>query len=795
MWSNRPNFIPRRVLGDLHNFEQRLLKLTLCCMVGGFSLCLVGLLITLTVFKNDISEQTSRRQLEAGQNYLSGYLGANLAQLNAELTNASAQLQTLGAVAQTLEDNKESWRPVFAALGKTSLGDKLQRTPSGGWQSIAGGAAVVSVLPYLVGSDGQIKPEVAQQIEQTQLFNLLFPLTQRYNLAATRLGYYGSPDQTYVRFAPWSDYLQGLATSAPQSYATVNPWQYLPGGLQEAWEIWATQPATKVGLDSEVVVGAPYRSVNGQQLMINLYMPVWDKARQKVQGCLALNLALEEAGRLMENLELPDGGFGFLSQPDGNILLVSGEGERVLGLVAAAPTSASEPVTLRQTLHETSPFRLQPSAGDEKKVVVSSVVSANQTYSVAQAKLKALNSVSSVSPPKNLILPQEWNLTLVVPQAAFLTASPALEPGFQALTGWLVLELGIIFGLLLAVFVIILFQAFHNLNRLLKVFADGTLQLQEWRAITIGEKGNGELQGLSQTFNSMVGEIKEHTRNLENLVKERTHELERANQEILRFNERLNAENTRMRTELEVTHQLQEMILPRQPELESIRALDIASFMQPADEVGGDYYDVIEQNGIVKIGIGDVTGHGLESGVLMIMLQTAVRTLVECGEVNSAQALGALNRTIYNNVRRMRSDKNLTLTLLDYSDGNLRLSGQHEDLILIRADGTLELIDTSELGFPIGLEADITPFIAERYIRLNAGDTLVLYTDGITEAENPQGVQYGLERFCEVVRYHYDQPATIIKQAVIDDLLVHINAHKVYDDITLLVIKQKAVTA
>lgn len=68
---------------------------------------------------------------------------------------------------------------------------------------------------------------------------------------------------------------------------------------------------------------------------------------------------------------------------------------------------------------------------------------------------------------------------------------------------------------------------------------------------------------------------------------------------------------------------------------------------------------------------------------------------------------------------------------------------------------------------------------------------VVLYTDGITEAENIDGVQYGLERLCEVVRRHWQSSAPDIRQAAIDDVRQHIGDQKVFDDITLVVLKQK----
>jgi serine phosphatase RsbU (regulator of sigma subunit) len=268
-------------------------------------------------------------------------------------------------------------------------------------------------------------------------------------------------------------------------------------------------------------------------------------------------------------------------------------------------------------------------------------------------------------------------------------------------------------------------------------------------------------------------------------------QLAQANEEITILNDRLQEENVRLSTELEITRRLQQMMLPKDNELSQIEGLEIAGYMEPADEVGGDYYDVLQTNGRVKIGIGDVTGHGLESGVLMIMVQTAVRTLMENNETDPKKFLETLNRTIYNNVQRMSSNKNLTLSLVDYHDGKLDLSGQHEELLVVRANGELERIDTIDLGFPIGLEESILDFVAQTRVNLQSGDVVVLYTDGVTEAENSLRGHYGIDRLCEVIKQHYKKSATEIRQKIIEDVRHHIGHTKVYDDITLVVLKQK----
>lgn len=267
--------------------------------------------------------------------------------------------------------------------------------------------------------------------------------------------------------------------------------------------------------------------------------------------------------------------------------------------------------------------------------------------------------------------------------------------------------------------------------------------------------------------------------------------LVQANEEVTLLNQRLKLENSRMGAELEVTRKLQQMILPKDQELSQVPGLEIAGFMESASEVGGDYYDVLNHQGKIKIGIGDVTGHGLESGVLMIMVQTAVRTLLANHVTDPVQFLTILNQVIYNNVQRMNSDKNLTLSLLDYQEGVLQLSGQHEEMIVVRSQGDIERIDTIDLGFPVGLEADITDFIGQTQVKLNSGDVVVLYTDGITEAEDVDSELYGIERLCEVVQQNRHQSPAVIREAIIEDIRRHIGQQKLYDDITFLVFKQK----
>lgn len=265
-----------------------------------------------------------------------------------------------------------------------------------------------------------------------------------------------------------------------------------------------------------------------------------------------------------------------------------------------------------------------------------------------------------------------------------------------------------------------------------------------------------------------------------------------ANEKITKLNNQLQVENGRLSSELDVTRRIQQMMLPKPQELAQIEDLDVVGFMKPADEVGGDYYDVIRRDDGVIIGIGDVTGHGLESGLLMLMIQTAVRTLVEQGSENHQQFLDIINRTILSNTERMETNRNSTLSLIHYREGNLQICGQHEEVIIIRNSGEVEHIDTINLGFPMGLDHDISEFLGKTEVELNLQDVVILYTDGITEAENFKGQFYGIERLSQIAAQNRHSSAAEIRDAVVSDLTLYISEHQIFDDITLLVMKRSS---
>jgi sigma-B regulation protein RsbU (phosphoserine phosphatase) len=271
----------------------------------------------------------------------------------------------------------------------------------------------------------------------------------------------------------------------------------------------------------------------------------------------------------------------------------------------------------------------------------------------------------------------------------------------------------------------------------------------------------------------------------------RTADLQQANEQISLLNERLKDENIRLSAELDVARQVQMMVLPPESETSAIGELDIACYMNPADEVGGDYYDVVRAGDSIIISIGDVTGHGLPAGIIMLMAQTALLTLSQNGERDMSRMLAVLNRVIYQNIERIRENKSMTLAAIRYHERDFYLAGQHESVIICRSDGRIEEIDTIDLGFPIGLESDIDDFLTGAKFQMEPGDTLMLYTDGITEAENEAGEMFTLPRLMDLLAAYHDRDAREIVDLILADLYAYIGRTPIYDDISLVIIKQR----
>lgn len=200
-------------------------------------------------------------------------------------------------------------------------------------------------------------------------------------------------------------------------------------------------------------------------------------------------------------------------------------------------------------------------------------------------------------------------------------------------------------------------------------------------------------------------------------------------------------------SEMELAKQVQISLLPRSLD---IAGYEVAVSFVPAREVGGDYYDVIQtSDGVRYVAIGDVAGHGLDSGLIMMMAQTAVMTVVRgSSDASPAEVLRSANAVLRENVGRLGSNHYMTMTILRLTDDEMTLAGHHQDILVYRKkSGRVETVGSP--GTWLGIIDDTDVFDESTSVAIEAGDRVLLFSDGITEATDSSGSLFGQDRLVE----------------------------------------------
>ena len=209
-----------------------------------------------------------------------------------------------------------------------------------------------------------------------------------------------------------------------------------------------------------------------------------------------------------------------------------------------------------------------------------------------------------------------------------------------------------------------------------------------------------------------------------------------------------------LESELELSQVIQRGLLPQQ--VPSIEGMNIAAFSRPAQIVGGDYFDFVDfKDGKHGLVMADVSGHGVSAGMFMSSLQTAFHTLVP--EANSPlDVLERINRLYIHNINFATF---VTIFFGKYDPQTRTLSyanAGHNSVYLYRV-ATNQEIWLRPTGPAIGVMDGFT--IRSEDVRLEPGDILLLYTDGITEAINQQGTFWGEDKLADIIRQNANSSA------------------------------------
>src|SRR5215207_5968985 len=239
----------------------------------------------------------------------------------------------------------------------------------------------------------------------------------------------------------------------------------------------------------------------------------------------------------------------------------------------------------------------------------------------------------------------------------------------------------------------------------------------------------------------------------------------------------------RLEAQLEVARQVQLALLPeRDPEVDGF---DISAYNFSTEEVSGDYYDFVkpyeDQLGLV---IADVSGKGVPASLLMAFLRASLRSAIHVGYAPNV-AMAKVNYLLWESIEPHQF-VTAFYGMLDATNSTLAfVNAGHNPLLVLNPDGSPRFVERG--GLPLGLFKDTRYY--EYYLPIDAGQTLVLYTDGATEALSPDGHEYGRSRLVDAVSRSRDRRAREMIDYIYNDIFEWTGGQGSGDDVTFVIIK------
>ncbi len=243
------------------------------------------------------------------------------------------------------------------------------------------------------------------------------------------------------------------------------------------------------------------------------------------------------------------------------------------------------------------------------------------------------------------------------------------------------------------------------------------------------------------------------------------------------------AEKERLQSEIEIAASIQRNLLPK--EGPQFRGVSFSAHFEPTASIGGDYYDVFNlDKSHLAVAIGDVSGHGLSTGLVMAMVKAAITTLVE-ERADEASLFRRLNELVHRSTER-RAFMTLAFTIFDLERATIRhTNAGHLYPYLLRNGQPPSSIELPSL--PLGVRGEIRPRTVE--VDLQEGDTIVYLSDGIIEAQNEHGDPFGFDQLETLLRTESDRSPAAIRDAILAAVATHSGSRPADDDRTVMVLR------
>lgn len=502
--------------------------------------------------------------------------------------------------------------------------------------------------------------------------------------------------------------------------------------FESSWYTQAKEAETLIFTDT-------YLDGYGRGETISCAAPFYDAA-DNFAGVVSMDVLISDINNSVIAMDYVNGAYAFLLDTNGKVI--------------AAPEAFRD--TVGNNIVTDDNARLHGIA-DQILSGKSGIAATDQAY-YAYAPIEGIDWILGVYFPTSVITEKTDDITEVISENTSDTAQSIQNSILLAITifvaGFIIIVIGVYF--ISKVFADRVVQPLQILQKDVQMISEGNL---EHRAKIIQDDEIGEL---ANAFNNMSASLQEYIKNLSSVM----------------------AEKERIGAELNVATQIQADMLPSIfPAFPEREEFDIYATMQPAKEVGGDFYDffLIDDDHLAVV-IADVSGKGVPAALFMVIAKTLLKNRAQMGD-SPAKVLEVVNNQLCEN-NKAEMFVTVWFGVMQISTGKIvAANAGHEKPIIRKADGEFEIFKDKH-GFVMGGMEGMK--YKEYELEIEKGGCLFIYTDGVPEATSSDSELFGMERLVQVLNKEKDAPLPDILKSVKGSIDKFVKDAPQFDDITML---------
>lgn len=502
--------------------------------------------------------------------------------------------------------------------------------------------------------------------------------------------------------------------------------------FESSWYTQAKEAETLIFTDT-------YLDGYGRGETISCAAPFYDAA-DNFAGVVSMDVLISDINNSVIAMDYVNGAYAFLLDTNGKVI--------------AAPEAFRD--TVGNNIVTDDNARLHGIA-DQILSGKSGIAATDQAY-YAYAPIEGIDWILGVYFPTSVITEKTDDITAVISENTSDTAQSIQNSILLAITifvaGFIIIVIGVYF--ISKVFADRVVQPLQILQKDVQMISKGNL---EHRAKIIQDDEIGEL---ANAFNNMSASLQEYIKNLSSVM----------------------AEKERIGAELNVATQIQADMLPSIfPAFPEREEFDIYATMQPAKEVGGDFYDffLVDEDHLAVV-IADVSGKGVPAALFMVIAKTLLKNRAQMGD-SPAKVLEVVNNQLCEN-NKAEMFVTVWFGVMQISTGKIvAANAGHEKPIIRKADGEFEIFKDKH-GFVMGGMEGMK--YKEYEFEIEKGGCLFVYTDGVPEATSSESELFGMERLVQVLNEEKDAPLPDILKSVKGSIDKFVKDAPQFDDITML---------